>query len=266
MNYETLVYEVDGKVAVISLNRPNQLNALNGKLLGELDEAFAQAEADDNIGAIVFTGEGRGFSAGADITDPSDMGAVDDKGRLDLGKALHERYHPIVERMRAMPKPVIGAANGIAAGAGCSLVLNADLTLAARSASFLLAFVNIGLIPDAGATWLIPQRIGTQRYLGMALLGEKLPAETAKEWGLIWDVVDDEALREEALKLARRLADGPALSIERIKRTAYAATGNDLGTQLNMEADLQRECGHSEDFMEGVTAFMQKRRAEFKGK
>ncbi|MDX1497420.1 MAG: enoyl-CoA hydratase-related protein [Salinisphaeraceae bacterium] len=265
MSYETLIYEVSDKVALISLNRPQQLNALNSTLLREINEALTQAEEDDNVGAIVLTGEGRGFSSGADITDPNDM-PFDEAGKLDLSVALHKRYHPIIERMRGMPKPIIGAANGIAAGAGCSLIINADITLAARSASFLLAFVNIGLVPDAGATWLMPQRIGTQRYLGMAMLGEKLPAETAKEWGLIWEVVDDENLRDEAIKMASKLANGPALSIDRIKRTAYAAAENDLPTQLNMEADLQRECGQSEDFTEGVQAFMQKRPAQFKGR
>ncbi len=265
MNYENLNYEINGKVAVITLNRPERLNALSGGLLKDLQEAFKQADADSRVGAILLTGAGRGFSSGADLADPNDM-PFDAEGKLDLGKALEERYNPIVKHMRGMAKPIIGAANGIAAGAGCSLVLACDITLAARSANFLLAFVNIGLIPDAGATWFLPQRAGSQRALGMSLLGEKLPAQTAKEWGLIWDVVDDEQLQESALAMAEKLANGPAQAIARIKQTTYAADDNDLSTQLDMERDLQRECGITTDFAEGVQAFMQKRPAQFQGK
>lgn len=265
MNYDNILYEINGKVAVITLNRPERLNALSGGLLRDLQEALKQADADDRVGAILLTGSGRGFSSGADLADPNDM-PLDGNGKLDLGKALQERYNPIVKHMRGMAKPVIGAANGIAAGAGCSLVLACDITLAARSAKFLLAFVNIGLIPDAGATWFLPQRVGSQRALGMSLLGEKLPAEEAKQWGLIWDVVDDEVLQETALQMAEKLANGPAQAIARIKKTTYAADDNDLATQLDMERDLQRECGVTADFAEGVTAFMQKRPAQFKGK
>ncbi len=264
MTYENILYEIQGKVAVITLNRPERLNALSGGLLRDLYQALKQADEDSQVGAILITGAGRGFSSGADLADPNDM-PFDSQGKVDLGKALEERYNPLVKHMRGMAKPVIGAVNGIAAGAGCSLALGCDLTLAARSASFLLAFVNIGLMPDAGATWFLPQRIGSQRALGMSLLGEKLPAEEARNWGLIWDVVDDESLLETALQMAQKLANGPAQSIRRIKQATYAADDNDLPTQLDLERDLQRECGVTNDFAEGVSAFMQKRPAQFKG-
>lgn len=264
MRFETLNYTVDDGIATLTLNRPKQLNALNGALSRELTEAFARAADDDAVRAILITGEGRGFSAGADIANPGDLPMTD--GKIDLGAALEQRYNPLIKAMRACPKPVIGAVNGIAAGVGCSIALNCDITIAARSAQFLLAFVNIGLIPDGGATWFIPRTAGHQRAMGMALLGEKLPAETARDWGLVWDVVDDEALIETANGLARRLADGPAVSIRGIKQSIYAAEDNDLPTQLDMERDLQRGCGQTEDFMEGVAAFAQKRKPSFKGR
>lgn len=265
MSYETLSLDLADGIATLTLRRPKQLNALDGVLSRELGEAFEQVVSNDAIKALVITGEGRGFSAGADIANPGDLPRGDD-GKIDLGAALESRYNPLIKGMRACPKPIIGAVNGIAAGVGCSIALNCDLTVAARSASFLLAFVNIGLIPDGGATWFIPRTAGHQRAMGMALLGEKLPAETAREWGLVWDVVDDDALMDTANGLARRLADGPEVSIRGIKQTIYAAEDNDLPTQLDLERDLQRGCGHTEDFMEGVAAFAQKRKPAFKGR
>lgn len=265
MSYETLGYSVEDGIATLTLRRPKQLNALDSVLSRELTEAFDSASNDDAVRAILITGEGRGFSAGADIANPGDM-PRDDDGKVDLGAALEARYNPLIKGMRACPKPIIGAVNGIAAGVGCSIALNCDLTVAARGASFLLAFVNIGLIPDGGATWFIPRTAGHQRAMGMALLGEKLPADTARDWGLVWDVVDDEALLDTAQAMARRLADGPAVSIRGIKQTIYAAEDNDLTTQLDLERDLQRGCGHTEDFMEGVMAFAQKRKPAFKGR
>lgn len=264
MDYENLDYEINGKVAIITLNRPQRLNALSGGLLRDLHNALQQADEDVAVSAVLLTGAGRGFSSGADLADPSDM-PLDAQGKIDLGKALQERYNPIIKLMRSMTKPVVGAANGIAAGAGCSLILACDITLAARSANFLLAFVNIGLMPDAGATWLLPRRIGSQRAMGMSLLGERLPAETAKQWGLIWDVVNDEDLQENALQIASKLANGPAQAIGRIKHAVYAAEDNDLSRQLDLERDMQRECGLTADFAEGVAAFIQKRPANFKG-
>ncbi len=266
MSYKDILYRVEDGIAVISLNRPQALNAMTLDLMAEVGTAFDQAAADEAVRAIVLTGEGRGFRTGADLVATAAKPPLDAQGRLDLGLALETAYNPLILKMRALPKPVIAAVNGIAAGAGANLALMADLTLAARSAYFLQAFVNVGLIPDAGGTWILPRSVGPQRAMGLALLGEKLPAEQAKEWGLIWDVIDDAQLLPTALALAQRLAAGPGVAIARIKRSIHAATDNDLATQLDLERDLQRECGHSKDFMEGAMAFAQKRKPNFRGR
>jgi 2-(1,2-epoxy-1,2-dihydrophenyl)acetyl-CoA isomerase len=215
---------------------------------------------------IVLTGEGRGFSSGADLAASSKNPPLDAQGKLDLGQVLTTHYNPLVLKMRSLRKPILAAVNGMAAGAGASLALAADLTVAARSAYFLQAFVNVGLVSDAGGTWLLPRTLGSQRAMGLALLGERLPAEKAKEWGLIWDVVDDEALLPTVMALAQKLADGPAVAIAGIKQSIHAAAGNDLATQLALEATLQRGCGQSQDFMEDAMAFVQKRKPQFKGR
>jgi 2-(1,2-epoxy-1,2-dihydrophenyl)acetyl-CoA isomerase len=265
MNYQDILYSVDRQVAVIRFNRPKALNAMTLDLMDELGQAFDRAAEDGEVRAVVLTGEGRGFSSGADLAATSDNPPLDLQGHLDLGYVLDRYYNPLILKMRALPKPVISAVNGMAAGAGANLALMADLTIASRSAYFLQAFVNVGLIPDAGGTWILPRAIGPQRAMGLTLLGDKLPAEKAKEWGLIWDVVDDEQLMPSALALAQRLAQGPGIAIERIKQAIHAAAENELGKQLDLESDLQRECGRSQDFMEGAMAFVQKRRPVFRG-
>ena len=266
MDFKDILYNVEDRVAFIRFNRPKALNAMTENLMGELNRAFDQAAADEAVRAIVLTGEGRGFCSGADLAESSAKPPLDEKGRLDLGYMLEKYYNPLILKMRALPKPIISAVNGMAAGAGANLALMADLTIAARSAYFLQAFVNIGLIPDAGGTWILPRSIGLQRAMGLMLLGERLPAEQAKEWGLIWEVVDDDQLLSAATALAHRLAAGPGVAIERIKRSIHAATDNDLAQQLNLERDLQRECGRSQDFMEGTMAFVQKRKPAFKSR
>ena len=260
-----ILYHADNGVAVIRFNRPQALNAMTLELMAQLGVAFDRAADDAGVKAIILTGEGRGFCSGADLAASTVNPPLDAQGRLDLGWALEQHYNPLILKMRAMPKPIIAAVNGMAAGAGASLALMADLTIAARSAYFLQAFVNIGLIPDAGGTWLLPRSVGPQRAMGLALLGEKLSAEKAREWGLIWDVVDDDQLMPTVTALAQRLAAGPGIAIARIKRSLHAAAGNTLEEQLGLERELQRECGHSKDFMEGAMAFMQKRKANFKG-
>lgn len=266
MNYENILYSAADRVAVIRLNRPKSLNAMTVALMEEVDHALDAAVADAEVGAIILTGEGRGFSSGADLAVNSDKPPLDVQGRLDLGYVLDRYYNPLILKMRALPKPIVAAVNGMAAGAGASLALMADLTIAARSAYFLQAFVNVGLIPDAGGTWYLPRTLGPQRAMGLAMLGERLPAEQAKEWGLIWDVTDDEQLMPAAMALAQRLAAGPGIALERIKKAIHAAPHNPLAKQLDMESDLQRECGHSKDFIEGAMAFMQKRKPQFTGR
>lgn len=266
MEFKDILYSVTDAVALIRFNRPQALNAMTLGLMQELGQAFTAAAENPAVKAIVLTGEGRGFCSGADLSASMAKPPLDAQGQLDLGRALQDHYNPLVLQMRAIPKPVIAAVNGMAAGAGASLALMADLTVAARSAYFLQAFVNVGLIPDAGGTWLLPRSVGPQRAMGLALLGERLPAEQALDWGLIWQVTDDEQLMPTALALAQRLASGPAVAIERIKRSIHAAAQNPLERQLDLERDLQRECGRSQDFMEGVMAFMQKRKANFKGR
>jgi 2-(1,2-epoxy-1,2-dihydrophenyl)acetyl-CoA isomerase len=264
MTHQDILYSVEDRVAFIRLNRPKALNAMTENLMIELNVAFDQAAADDHVRVIVLTGEGRGFCSGADLAESTAKPPLDAQGKLDLGYALEKYYNPLILKMRALPKPVIAAVNGMAAGAGANLALMADLTLAARSAYFLQAFVNIGLIPDAGGTWILPRSIGPQRAMGLALLGERLPAEQAKQWGLIWEVVDDDQLLSTVTALAQRLAVGPRTAIERIKRSLHVAADNSLSQQLDLERELQRECGRSQDFVEGVMAFVQKRKANFK--
>lgn len=261
-----VLYSAESGVATIKFNRPQALNAVTFDSLQELAAAFEKAGADEQVKAIILTGEGRGFCSGADLAQNMAKPPIDAEGKLDLGLPLELYYNLLVQKMRAMPKPIIAAVNGMAAGAGASFALMADLTIAARSAYFLQAFVNIGLIPDAGGTWLLPRSIGPQRAMGLAMLGEKLPAEKAKEWGLIWDVVDDEQLMATVNALAQKLASGPSVAIARIKQVMQAAATNDLATQLTLERELQRECGKTQDFMEGAMAFTQKRKTNFKGR
>jgi 2-(1,2-epoxy-1,2-dihydrophenyl)acetyl-CoA isomerase len=266
MNSQSILYDVQDRVAVIRFNRPQALNAMTVELMEALDEALGRAAADAGVGAIVMTGEGRAFCAGADLAAGLADPLLDEDGRLDLRRLLEDHYNPLVMKMRSLPKPIVAAVNGMAAGAGASIALIADLTIAARSASFLQAFVNVGLIPDAGGTWILPHTVGLQRAMGLALLGETLPAERAKEWGLIWDVVDDEQLFLSAVTLARRLAAGPAMALARIKKAIHMAPENKLIGQLILEADLQRECGITQDFGEGAAAFTQKRKPIFTGR
>ncbi len=264
MNESPILFDVEHRVARIRFNRPKALNAMTPELMQAFDSALDRAAADEGVRAILLSGEGRAFCSGADLVANMSKPPLDAQGRLDLGAQLEKHYNPLVLKMRACPKPIVAAVNGLAAGAGCSLALMADLTLAARSAYFLQAFVNVGLVPDAGATWLLPRLVGAQRAMGMAMLGEKIPAEKAHAWGLIWDVVDDDQLMTTATALAQKLADGPGLTLDRIKRTLVASSGNGLSTQLDLERDLQRECGRTRDFMEGATAFAQKRKPSFK--
>jgi len=260
---ETLDVTVADGAATILLNRPDKLNAWNLQLGIELRAAVESLSADDAVRAVLITGAGRGFSSGADLSEPREEGA---EGMPDLRARLKERYHPIITGIREMPKPVIAAVNGGAVGIGCSLALAADLVLAAESSYFLLAFVNIGLVPDGGSTAFIPARVGLARSMEMMMLGERVQAPQALEWGLVNRVVPDDQLRAEADALLARLAKGPTKAYANGKALLNRRLYADLDGQLEAEADFQGEQGQSPDFIEGVLAFMQKREPNFTGK
>ena len=267
-DFETVNLDVDVGVATIELNRPEALNAWNLQLGEDLRAALEQAGGDDSVRAVLITGAGRAFSSGADLAENRDGGSddsLDEDGNFDLSKRLRERYHPIIHAVREMPKPVVSAVNGPAAGIGCSLALSADLIVAGHSSYFLLAFVNIGLVPDGGSSAFVPARIGLARATEMMMLGERVSAERALDWGLVNQVVPDESLMSEARALVERLAAGPTRSYAGTKDLLNRRVYADLTAQLEAEADHQRDMGHSQDFLEGVTAFAQKRRPEFKG-
>jgi len=262
MSDPAILLDITEGYAVITLNRPDKLNSFNDAMHAELRDAVEQCEADHAIRALLITGVGRGFCAGQDLSDRN----VADGRMPDLGDALEKNYNPLIRRLRAMPKPVVCAVNGVAAGAGANLALACDLVLAARSASFIQAFCKIGLIPDAGGTYTLPRLVGHARAFGLSMLGDKLPAEQAAEWGLIWRVVDDADLMPEAKKLCAHLALQPTHALGLMKRALNASLDHTLDQQLEVERNLQRTAGQSEDFREGVAAFLEKRPARFQGK
>ena len=250
-------------VLSLTLNRPEKLNALNPEMHQLLRKALERAADDAGIRAILLTGAGRGFCAGQDLAERDvSPGAAP----IDLSVSIGSYYNPLVRRLRELPKPVVCAVNGIAAGAGANVALACDLVLAARSASFVQSFARLGLVPDSGGTYFLPRLVGTARAMGLALLGEKLCAEDAERWGLIWKALDDERLLAEANALARALAAGPTKGYGLVKKAIYASAGNSLDAQLELERDLQREAGFSADYREGVSAFMEKREPRYQGK
>jgi 2-(1,2-epoxy-1,2-dihydrophenyl)acetyl-CoA isomerase len=259
MAYEHIRLEQSpAAVATITIARPDRLNALSGQTVDELRAAVEEA-GGSGARCLLLTGEGRGFSSGADLAAG---GGLPD----DVGASLEKHFNPLLEAIFALPIPVVAAVNGPCAGAGCSLALAADIVVAARSAYFLQAFVNIGLIPDAGATWLLPRLAGRARAMEMMMLGERVPAEQALEWGLISRVVEDEALESEAVALATRLAQGPTVALGLIRNLARESGHLPLGEALAAERVAQREAGRSDDFKAGVAAFLQKRPARFEGR
>jgi 2-(1,2-epoxy-1,2-dihydrophenyl)acetyl-CoA isomerase len=251
--------------ATIELNRPQALNAWNEQFGIDLLAAVRELADDEAVRAVVVTGAGRGFSSGADLKDGG-AGQLSDDGRPDVYKRLTELYHPIMTTIREMPKPVVASVNGPAVGIGCSLALCCDLIVAAESAYFLLAFVNIGLVPDGGSSLFMPTRVGMARAAELMMLGERLPAERALEWGLINRVVPDADLAKETAELAERLASGPTRSYAGAKRELNNWLYGRMEEQLDLEARLQQEMTGSEDFVEGVMAFVQKRPASFSGR
>jgi 2-(1,2-epoxy-1,2-dihydrophenyl)acetyl-CoA isomerase len=262
MTFEKILITREDGLATLTFNAPDRLNAVSRKMIAEIKTCWEELAADASVRAVLLTGAGRGFCAGADLADPDREASA----TADSGAALDKFFNPVMRAMRALPKPIISAVNGVAAGVGMSFALASDIAIAGKSASFLQAFARIGLLPDGGSTWFLPRLVGEQRARALAMLAPKISAEQAKEWGLIWDVVDDGGLMKTATAVARGLADGPTLSLARIKEAMNRASGNQLSQQLDLERDFQRELGRSEDFREGVSAFLAKRKPAFKGK
>ena len=263
MSYEHILFTLDGGIARLTLNRPDRLNSFNDAMHAEVRDALDRVRTDASARVLVLTGAGRGFCAGQDLSDRA-VAAGD--APVDLGASIDRNYKPLVLGLRALPMPVICAVNGVAAGAGANLAFACDIVIAAKSASFIEAFSKLGLIPDTGGTYFLPRLIGTARAMGMAMLGDKIGAEQAASWGLIWQCVDDAELPAVADKLAAHFAKAPTRGLARTKQALYASPANTLEAQLDLERDLMRELGASDDYREGVAAFMAKRPPSFIGR
>jgi 2-(1,2-epoxy-1,2-dihydrophenyl)acetyl-CoA isomerase len=263
MSYQTILFEVADGIARLTLNRPERLNSFNTIMHAEVRAALASLRDSGTARVLVLTGAGRGFCAGQDLGDR----AVAPAGAaVDLGESIEKYYKPLVMTLRQLPLPVIAAVNGVAAGAGANIALACDMVIAARSASFVQAFAKLGLVPDSGGTWFLPRLVGTARAMGLAFLGEKLSAEQAAQWGLIWRCVEDTELPTVIDTLARQLAAAPTRGLARTKQAIYEGWGRSLEQQLDVERDYQRELGFTADYAEGVAAFTEKRSPRFTGK
>jgi 2-(1,2-epoxy-1,2-dihydrophenyl)acetyl-CoA isomerase len=261
MEFDRTKLDILGNVGIVTLNHPEVMNAVSAEMLGGLMKAFDEVENPKNgVRCLVMTGAGRGFCAGANLQPSGESG-----GSRDAGSILETLYHPFLRRIRSLQMPFVTAVNGAAAGVGMSFALMGDLVLCARSAYFLQAFRRIGLVPDGGSTWILPRLLGKARAMELSLLGEKLPAETALQWGLINRVYDDAELIGKAKELAADLANGPTKALSLIRRLYWESLDNSYEEQLNLERQSQRIAGGSEDFREGVRAFLEKRPAKFKG-
>jgi 2-(1,2-epoxy-1,2-dihydrophenyl)acetyl-CoA isomerase len=262
MDFERAKLDIDGSLGILTLNHPEVMNAVSTEMLGGLMAALDEVEKPKNhIRCLLLTGAGRGFCAGANLQPrPADSG-----GARDAGNVLETHYHPFLRRLRELPMPFVTAVNGAAAGVGMSFALMGDLVLCAKSSYFLQAFRRIGLVPDGGSTYILPRMLGKARAMELSLLGERLPAEKALEWGLINRVFDDGDLMPKAREIAAELAGGPTTSLRLIRKLYWESLGNSFEEQLNLERQMQRIAGSSADFAEGVRAFLEKRPAKFKG-
>ncbi|EPU3839567.1 2-(1,2-epoxy-1,2-dihydrophenyl)acetyl-CoA isomerase PaaG [Providencia stuartii] len=250
-------------VLTITLNRPDRLNSFNDEMHRQLSDVLKIAERDDTVRCLVITGAGRGFCAGQDLNDRNV--SVSEQAP-DLGYSVETFYNPLIRRLTSLPKPIICAVNGVAAGAGAAIALAGDIVIAAKSASFIQSFCRLGLVPDSGGSWFLPQLAGHARAMGMALLGDKISAEQALQWGMIWQVTENDELTTTVNQLAQHLATQPTYGLGLIKKAIYRAATNTLDEQLDLERDLQRLGGRSEDYREGVDAFLNKREPKFKGR
>lgn len=258
---KTVLISLENGVLSLTLNRPEKLNAFNDEMHLALRAGFERAKTDSAVRAVLLTGAGRAFSAGQDLgdRDPAKNPAP------DLGATLEMFYNPLVRQMRALEKPIVCAVNGVAAGAGANIAFVCDIVLAARSAKFVQAFAKIGLVPDSGGTWSLSRLVGEARAKGLAFTGDPIDAATAAQWGLIWQAVEDDHLAQTSMDLALKFASAPTFGIGLTKRAIQSAATNSLDQQLDLERDLQRAAGKSADYAEGVSAFLQKRKPEFRG-
>lgn len=261
-DYRTIELSVSDGAATLTLNRPDRLNSFTVEMHEEMQDALTQIETDKSIRALLLTGKGRGFCAGQDL---SDRAVAPGSESVDLGHSCETYWNPMVRRLSEMPIPVICAVNGVAAGAGANVALACDIVLASKSAKFIQSFANIGLIPDSGGSWVLPRLIGQARAMAITLTGEPIKAEKAENWGMIYKAVDDDELMQEATNLATRLAKGPTRGLAETKKRIRESSLNTLQQELDLERDAMRELGYSNDYAEGVAAFMEKRKPTFTG-
>jgi 2-(1,2-epoxy-1,2-dihydrophenyl)acetyl-CoA isomerase len=263
MSYQTILLDLSDGIARLTLNRPDRLNSFNVQMHDEVRDALGRVKSDPASRVLILTGAGRGFCAGQDL---SDRAVAPGGGAVDLGESIELRYKPLVMTLRNLELPVIAAVNGVAAGAGANIALACDIVIAARSASFIQSFAKLGLVPDCGGTWSLPRLVGPARAMGLALLGDKLSAEQAVQWGLIWRCVEDAELSSAVDEMAKSFASAPTRGLARTKQAIHSTWTRTLEEQLDIERDYQRELGYSADFAEGVAAFTAKRPPQFTGR